>query len=119
MNNLIMYRETFASYGLNKNRNFLEKGYVELDNEDELAEWMQEQLVEHGCPESAIFAINYNLDMYVAITEYDEDEEQGVISVLRFGWDMDMFAKIDSEYRLCCYGIIEEIKPGIWKILED
>ena len=118
MQNVVMLRECFATYGLNKYRNFLAKDYVELYDTEELASWMAEQIELHECPESAIFGIGLDLTMYVAITELNEDDEL-VIVVMSSPWNMDLFSEIDSEYRLCCYSLIEEISPGIWKVLED
>lgn len=117
MQNVIMYRETFAAYGLNKKRNFLYSDYVELKGEKELANWMAEQLELNGCPESAVFAIDRELNMYVAMTDYEDDEI--VITVFKHEWQMDLFAIVDGNKRLCCYALIEEIKPGVWKILEE
>ena len=116
MSNVIMLRETFSTYGLNKHRNFLAGGYVELYDKEELADWMSEQIEMHECPASAIFAIDLNLKMYVGLTNLKEES----IDVICFDeWDMDLFSEIDSAERLCCYGLIEEISPGIWKILEE
>lgn len=153
MDNLIKVRiENFASYGLNKYRNFLSAidKQIKLKNRSELFLFMADLLVEHACTESAIFAISYDNHMYAGIInpdalfttksemlEYaeesntiildeelenflDDDEELEPIIVVGIEHiDMDFFAEIDSDMRLCCYGLMIETAPGKWKIIEE
>lgn len=118
---MIITKESLSTFGLNKYRNFLEdsNGYIELIDETELCDWMNYVLSEHGCTESAVFAIAYDeKHMYAAVTNYDEDEEIVYVDVNKYDYDLDLFASIDAENRLCCYGVIEEFAPGKWKVVE-
>ena len=114
--NCEIHYENFSSYGLNSERNFLKEAgecVIELDHED-LVDFMIELLQENGCPEGAVFAIDYDMNMYCAIV----DEESEEILVAKSEWNMDWFKQLDGELRFCCYALIEEIRKDAWKIFE-
>ena len=75
MDNLIKFRvENFASYGLNKYRNFLgapecgsEGTRLMLKNQNDMFDFMVAMLVEHGCLSGALFAVSYDDHMYAAV----------------------------------------------------
>lgn len=118
--------KTFDSYGLNNLRSFISspdcdcgcggKMKVMLDTHDDMFEFCAELLVDHGCPESAIFAYAYDDKMYAIVFD-GESEAVDVIEAKEP--NMDFFKMIDAELRLCCYGLIIETSPGEWDILED
>lgn len=110
---------------------------IQLHNQDELFSFMSNMLLEHMCPDGAIFAISYDDKMYTAYMdlpeteeeledllesdELDEDElDEDLIKVVSINEiNMDFFAAMDADLRFCCYGLIIETSPGHWKIIED
>lgn len=107
--------EDYGVYGLNRHRSFLESDIINLDNLDELIEFINEMLIEHECLACAIFAITYSDQMIAGFTAgtlneiyYTSNEEV----------DLDFFATLDGELRFCCYSLLIEIRPGIWRIIE-
>ncbi|MCQ2770960.1 MAG: hypothetical protein MJ236_04090 [Clostridia bacterium] len=118
----------FEPYGLNKYRNFLSAPTCEcgcgtkvkliLHNSQELFNFAEKVLEEHGCSESAIFAIDINGNMWV-ITYFPELDEDEPFSVLKMDESyMDFFAECDAEFRFCCYGLLVERKKCQWEIIE-
>lgn len=120
----------FILYGLNRNRNFLsapicdcgceEKMCIQLEDQNEVDEFCMEMLSEHRCSESMIFCVYYDGTMRAVITsDYDEDEDEMLFAVVTAkDRDMHFFADLDGDLRPCCYGLICEILPGQWKIME-
>ena len=92
---------------------------IQLFDQDELFYFMGNALIEHMCPDGAIFAISYDDKMYVAYMNLsDEDEEPLKVEYID-EIDLEFFAEMDAEYRFCCYGLIIETSPGNWKIIEN
>lgn len=115
----------FATYGLNKLRNFLspprcpdcgEPGTLCFENEQDVYEFCTDLLVEHGCDSSAIFLLFADGSQRVALY-MPEDEEDAVVSVIGSS-DHYFFAEVDAECRLCCYGMMIEVEPGHWEICD-
>lgn len=123
---IIKFRiEKFSAYGLNAFRNFMSApdcdcgcGGIMLDDNDEVFGFMNAMLQEHDCECSAIFAIDYDGAMYAGVLE-PECEEDSIHIMGIPNTNMDFFADIDAEFRLCCYGLMIEIEPGVWKIVEE
>lgn len=108
----------FGVYGLNKYRNFLNAGGTEnLDTKEELFEFIGHSLIDHGCPCSAIFAIGYNDVMYCGFMSTDVGEYGEVFFGAQENFDLDFFASMDAEMRFCCYALLIEIRPSIWRIV--
>lgn len=110
----------FATYGLNKQRNFMrppkgEESRICLEDADEVYELCAELLAENGCDNSAIFLLfNDGLQRVVLCQEKEENYEVLVIG----GKGNDFFGAIDAEFRLCCYGLMIEVEPGQWEICD-
>lgn len=133
----------FGSYGLNEFRNFNHRTMtITLEDEDELVEYMASSLMDHGCAESAFFAVKYDGGAIIChftppvtmllpekkikkmlkkgkITQEQIDEqERYYFRVLRDAdFDMRDFAEFDGEMRLCCYALMVENEPGKWTVL--
>ena len=114
----------FILYGLNRYRNFihLPKGedesslYLELNDEDDVKEFCTNVLHENPCPDSAVFCV-FNDGCMLAVIKIWDDGDQGKYEFMA-AKDMHFFSEIDARMRLCCYGLICEITPGLWKIQE-
>lgn len=122
MNDLLKFRAMcFEAYGLNKYRNFLNKNTLKFDNDEDLYNFMCSVIAEHECPESAVFAIDFYGGMWAGIAKVDDgiidDEEIHLIG--RKDLNPEWFAQLDAEYRFCCYSLLIETKPGIWKIIDE
>ena len=117
----------FAAYGLNRRRNFMTspkcgcggKAVVCLDDIEEVKEFCKDMLMEHGCPEAAIFCVFKN-GTYAAVVKQPDDLEEGqsVLLAIKPTKDRELFSDVDAEFRLCCYGMITEVNPGEWNIEE-
>lgn len=108
----------FATYGLNRHRNFLESEQLNFDNTEELLEFMGESLIDHGCPCSAVFAIGYDDNMYTGFMSADIGDYGEIFYGNKEKFDLDYFASLDGELRFCCYALLIEIRPGIWRVVE-
>lgn len=78
---------------------------------------MFEVLMTYDCDRCAIFAHTFVGDKYVAIKSANNTNEP----VLFFQTDedyIDFFEDWADELDLCCYGLMTEVKPGEWKIIE-
>ena len=118
---MAIYYNVYPMYGLNKNRSFLEVPVCEcgcgnpmhlvLKTKKDVEEFCCAMLEDHGCPESAIFAVFKN-GKHMAIFRTCDEEKflKGESS------DPQFFAKLDGEARFCCYNLIIEEKPGLWMI---
>lgn len=107
----------FILYGLNRERNFLQ-GKVGipllLESKSEVEDFCATLLHTYQCPESGMFAV-FQDGTYWAIAKcFDEDGREKY--VIAEDNDMHFFSEFDADMRLCCYGMICEIKEGWWKI---
>ena len=122
--------DEFAMRGLNKYRNFLtqpkcddcgEPGYLQLATKDDVYGLCNSLLQDHGCYESAIFLVFKDGTHAMCVTniEYNEKTEEPEITGMYVldGSEVDAFAKLDSDLRLCCYGLMIEHDHG-WEICE-
>ena len=122
MENIKVRIEDYGVYGLNKYRSFLNPGIVKLKTQDEFFSFCGELLILHGCFNSAIFGIGYDDCMYITkvidILTDDDDDPRFEIEHLKIeAIDLDVFAVLDAEERFCCYGLLIEIRPGVWKLI--
>ena len=111
----------FILYGLNRFRNFIhspadEPMYVELQDEDEVKEFCTSALHANPCPDSAMFCV-FNDGVMLAVIKIWDEDERGQYEYMA-ARDMHFFAEVDADFRLCCYGLICEVTPGCWKVME-
>lgn len=139
-NKLIKYKfrnESFAGYGLNKFKNFIQSPICEcgcggkcsllLKNREELFGFMYNLLMDNECDCCAIFAHAYDGDMYAAIKCMSDEEDidmdnEDETPVKFFGAKddyMEFFQEWDGEVGFHCYGLMIETKKGEWKVIED
>lgn len=105
----------FIIYSLNRYRNFIHQTKcIKLLDEDDVKEYCTNLLHEHSCPESAMFCV-FNDGVMLAVIKIWDDGEHGQYEYLA-AKDMHFFSQIDAQLRLCCYGLMCEIRPGEWKI---
>ena len=114
-----------------------------LSNKEQLFKYMTNILIMQECFNAGIFAISYDNRMYVAIADFpintslfdeyeyedelsdedlidnDEDLENYVSLYCINEINYDFFAEMDAEFQLCHYGLLIEIAPGEWKIIEN
>lgn len=122
--------DEFAMRGLNKYRNFLSSptcddcgstGYLQFETDHDVYEFCTALIGEHGCYDSAIFMVFKDGTQRIALAnpEYNEDAEEVTITGVHILQDQDInaFAKLDADLRLCCYGLIIERDNG-WEICE-
>ena len=119
--------DEFAMRGLNRYRNFLSSPanddpcYLQLDTKDDVYNFCNTLLQKHKCYNSAIFLVFKDGTHAMCVTniEYNEElEEPEIIGMFVLdGSDIDAFAKLDSDLRLCCYGLMIEHDQG-WEICE-
>ncbi len=113
---------SFEAYGLNKYRNFLCGKTITLDENKELFDFMCAVISDHSCPESAVFAIDYYDGMWAGIAKVNLNGDVSDDEIELFGrkdFDVEWFAQLDADYRFCCYALIIETAPGVWKIVEE
>lgn len=135
-NKLIKYKfrnESFAGYGLNKYKNFMQSPVCEcgcggscsllLNDKKELFGFMHTMLMESDCDCCAIFAHAYDGNLYVAIKcMLDDEDSQDDMPVKFFGAKDDyieFFQEWDGEVGFHCYGLMIETQKGKWKVIED
>jgi hypothetical protein len=116
----------FATYGLNRYRNFLKapececgcgaKGRIVVDDRDALYDFMAQMVLSYDCEEPAVFAVAQNGDMIVAMREYDDKGEPTCPICVGKGYNF--FSKIDGDVHFCCYGLLMEQEDGTWEICE-
>lgn len=122
---MAIYYNCYPMYGLNKYRSFLEAPkcdcgcgnscHILLKDEEDVEDFCCAMLLEHECPDSAIFAVFKNGKHMAVFKEYDDDEE--VMTILKGeSYEPHFFAELDGEMRFCCYNLIVEEKPGKWMI---
>lgn len=113
----------FASHGLNRMRNFLQSPKCEdcgepervlVKDDKDLGELCSSLLFKHGCDRSAIFCIKQSGEMIIFLKVDDEFDGIAMLSSKEPG----VFAGIDAEFRLCCYGLMIEAENGEWEICE-
>lgn len=117
----------FAAYGLNRKRNFLQPpkcdcehdAFLCLRDEEDVRDFCTDMLMEHTCPEAAVFC-SFKDGRYMAVVKQPDelDEGQSILFAIKPAKDREMFSDIDSEFRLCCYGMITEVNPGEWRVEE-
>lgn len=133
MSNLI-HIDQYIMYGLNRNRSFPctfeGKGKtVSLPTEKALERFAVKCLKPKDC-QSAIFIVHndgtygaylkiYHNDEGEAIA-FEDDEGDLVLSfaicTIPRGDDRHLFAKLDGDFRFCCYTILLEKEDGIYEV---
>jgi hypothetical protein len=92
-----------------------------LEDEEDIKGFCGDVLMEHTCPDAAIFC-SFRDGRYMAVVKQpedpDDDEGERLLFAVKPTKDRNLFSDIDAEFRLCCYGMITEIKPGEWRIEE-
>ena len=117
---------TFKSYGLDKNKNFIQAPMCEcrcgskcniiLENKEEILGFMFEILMNNDCEHCGIFAHGINCE-YIALKVENETDEP-IMFLGTEGTDKNVFSEIDKEFQLHCYGLIVETKIGEWEVIE-
>lgn len=121
----------FAMYGLNRYRNLLKapicdcgcgnKMYVPLEDEADVIDFCCSVLMESDCKNPGMFAVfkDGTYAAFAIMRDEDEDNEDAdpKFAMVR-GKDMHLFSEFDADFCLHCYGMICEIRPGYWKIME-
>lgn len=108
----------FILYGLNRYRNFLiEGGSVYLENELEVVDFCCNKMAESECYSPGMFAVFLD-GTYMALTLLFDKRESDIKVAIGKKRDMHFFSEFDALYRLCCYGLICEIRPGEWEIMK-
>ena len=109
----------FAAYGLNRKRNFMSAPECDMNvclgTVKSVREFCMGTLNEHPCMEAAIFCC-FKDGRYMAVIKQPDDDMIPTYLVVRPTRDRDCFSEVDSEFRLCCYGMITEVKKGLWRI---
>ena len=136
-NKIIKYKskkENFASYGLNKFKNFMQSPVCEcgcggsysilLKNREELFGLMNNLLMDNDCDCCAIFAHAYDGNLYTAIKCISDEESSNEddTPVKFFGAKddyLDFFQEWDGEVGFHCYGLMIETEKGKWKVIEN
>lgn len=129
---LVRFRpEWFETYGLDKEKNFMEtlececgcgsKCRILLKNQTELLVFMGAMLEENDCMHCAMFAHAFDGKMYTVIKSEDIDikTDKQVLCFMAEDTDMEFFKNWNRELGFHCYGLIIETKKGQWKIIED
>lgn len=120
--------ECFEAYKLNYLRNFLhapmcscgcgEKQLVQLVSNEEVFEFCTGLLKKYEeCVYTAIFVLAYDNSMFVVVNDAESETEVFIYGEENF--DPDFFAEIDAAEELIQYGLIIEVRPNIWKIIEQ
>lgn len=114
MNDFMTRIESFSAYGLNKFRNFLlPLQEIELNSSEEILNWAADALFDNECDNSAVFIHLMNnigiIIIYSGLNKVDVIVSEEEIEPNTF------FSSFDGDYRFCCYGILIEYQPGIFK----
>lgn len=131
----------FEAYGLNNFRNFLfapececgcgAKAQLILENPEDIFGFSYATLSEYDCECCAIFAYDFDGNMYAIVKDetdieevydYDQEYDPDECPIKFLGideTDMEFFKEIDATFRLCCYGLIIQNANGNWDIIED
>lgn len=105
---------SFEPYGLNKYRNFLDEDYFIL-SDDGIINYCAEKL-DDEIFSSAIFIHRYDERMWMIM--FDEIEDK--YSVMEANMpSMDFFGLCDAQYRFFQYGLIFEVRPHVWKVIDE
>ena len=127
--NMIKFRpEWFGSYGLDKNKNFLqaplcecgcgEKMSLVLEDIKDLFQFMSMMLMENDCNHCGIFSYAFDGSMYAALKVENKTDDPVLFFQIKES-DLGFFREWDDELELHCYGLIIETRKGLWKIIED
>lgn len=106
----------FEAYGLNKYRNFLGGKFLRGYDLDGVCVLCADILDEYDCGDSAIFIHSFDGEMYIVTWDYEEEMYKLLQSE---NPKQDFFSIIDGEYRFCCYALIVEARPGLWRVVDD
>lgn len=112
---MIIKMYCFEPYGLNRHRNFLECGFLKGDL-TEILEYAADEIAESGCDNCGVFVQTFD-DEHILLTYSYEDG--GFITMQPQEEDNDFFALMDAQLRLCCYGLIIEMRPGVWRVIDE
>lgn len=108
----------FILYGLNRYRNFVhllnDEKYIHIEDKEDVKEFCVGLLHENPCPNSAMFCV-FNDGIMLAVLKEDDEGDHGKYAFIA-ARDMHFFSELDAAWRLCCYGLMCEIRPGEWKI---
>lgn len=135
----------YRPYGLNPKRACFEnnKIYI-LSSPEELDEFATESLMDIDCNAAALFVYTINGDMIAYVKtlhrlcdedieldeedleeiedlDVDDEDELLAIDIEKFICtekdDIDFFAEIDDEFRLCCYSLMIQQIDGDWRMI--
>lgn len=110
--------EDYATYGLNRYRSLFSEvrsNKIEFEDPDDVYLFAQGVLDACSCRNSAVFMIHFDNSMSAAVIN-PEEETMDVYGIEDL--NLDYFASIDADLRLCCYGLMIETLPGEWKLIK-
>ena len=113
---------TFASYGLNKHRNMLQRinmGDIYCKDLDNFIDILGEMLFNADCDNCAIFFHSIDDMLYAAVKEWDIEIEDFSVTIYKSlsRGQYDFFAATDGNFRFCCYGLLIETNNNEWRIV--
>lgn len=124
--NIKPFKTTFAYYGLDKDKNFLQAPICEcgcgnymdiiLNDDDDVGEFMHVMLDEYECNYCAIFAVKRD-DMALMGVKTD-----GGICMYKCkidGQKKNLFSKIQEVGKFHCYGLLEQVDEKSYRIIMD
>ena len=118
-------KSTFAYYGLDKSKNFLEAPVCEcgcgsraniiLETDDDICGFMHTMLEEWDCDHCAIFTVKNNDEVLMGVKLSDG------IKCYKCKADghRNLFKDIQDDFGSHCYGILEQADETSYKILMD
>ena len=125
--------DEFAMRGLNKYRNILTapdcdcgcggKGNLFFESRDELIGFCGSLLMDIDCDNCAIFLVHNDglQEMILKSLEWDEEDKDvypQISSLTSKLNQADLFAEMDAEFGLHCYGMMIEQDDNVWAICE-
>ena len=123
--NTIPHKSTFAYYGLDKSKNFLEApicpcgcgqyANVILESYDDICGFMHTMLDEWDCNHCAIFTVKNGDEVLMGVKLSDG------IKCYKCKADghRDLFKDIQGDFQFHCYGILEQVDDTSYKIIMD
>lgn len=116
---------TFAYYGLDKDKNFLQAPLCEcgcghyanlvLEDDDDICGFMHAMLEEHECNHCAIFTVKGGDEVLMGIKSDDGIKCWKCMAEGR----ENLFKDIQDGYQFHCYGFLEQVGDNLYRILMD
>lgn len=123
--NVKSHAHTFAYYGLDKRKNFLQApictcgcghyANLILKNDDDVCSFMHTMLEEWDCSHCAIFTVKNGNEVLMGVKLEDDIKCYKCVAECH----RDLFKDIQNDFEFHCYGILEQVDANSYRIVMD